>query len=75
LCELALARDDVDEAIKNGQQAAEVFRLLNSPRYEIQALTMLSDAYLARGDSDTAGALAEQTAALRIKLAGDAEFS
>jgi DNA-binding SARP family transcriptional activator len=74
LCELALAREGLDDAITHGQQAADVFRLMSSPLYEAQACTLLSLAHTARGNCDSASEFAEQAAALRIKLAGDAQL-
>jgi DNA-binding SARP family transcriptional activator/tetratricopeptide (TPR) repeat protein len=72
LGELALASGDPGQAVVLAEQAASASRDLGEPLEEVQALTLLSDAHAALGDSAAAGAASALAAALRANLPGDA---
>jgi DNA-binding SARP family transcriptional activator len=75
LSELALARGDPGGAIVLGQHATRIFRLMGAPLYEARALTLIGKAHAARGDGDASTAASAEAAALRAKLASDAQIS
>lgn len=72
LGELALASGDPGQAVVLAGQAAGGFRELGTPLEEARALTLLSDAHTALGDSAAAEAAFAQAAALRATLTGEA---
>jgi DNA-binding SARP family transcriptional activator/tetratricopeptide (TPR) repeat protein len=72
LGELALASGDPGQAVVLADQAAGASRDLGEPLEEVQALTLLSDAHAALGDSAAAGAASALAAALRANPPGDA---
>ena len=69
LSELALASGDPGQAVVLGQQASGIFRDMGAPLDEVRALTLLSDAHAALGDSAAAAAALADAAALRATLA------
>jgi DNA-binding SARP family transcriptional activator/predicted negative regulator of RcsB-dependent stress response len=73
LSELALIREDPRRAVALGERASGVFREIGAPLYDTQALTVLSSAHAALGDSDAAKAASEKAIALRAELIGDVE--
>jgi len=75
LSELALASDDSGEAILFGRRAAGAFREMRLPLYEAHALTLLSGAYAALGDTQAAATASADAAALRAQAAGHQDAS
>jgi DNA-binding SARP family transcriptional activator len=73
LSELALISEDPRRAVALGERASGLFREIGAPLYDTQALTVLSSAHAALGDSDAAKAAAEKASALRAELTGEAE--
>ena len=75
LSELALTSGDPGQAVALGQQASGIFRGMGAPLYEERALTLLSDAHAALGDSAAAAAASADAAALRATLADNARMT
>jgi hypothetical protein len=70
LSELALTSKDPRRAVVLGERASGVFREIGAPLYDMQALSLLSNAHAALGDSDAAKAASEKALALRAELTG-----
>ncbi len=75
LSELALTGGDPGQAVVLGQQASGIFLGMGAPLYEERALTLLSDAHAALGDSAAAAAASADAAALRATLADNARMT
>ena len=70
LSELALAQDDPAEATVFAQEAGKVFHDMGILMYQVQALTLLSEAHSRLGDVKAAKAASAEADALRAKLYG-----
>ena len=75
LSELALANGDPGQAVVLGRQASAVFRDMGALLYDVRALTLLSEAHAALGDTDAANAASAEAAALRATLADNARMA
>jgi hypothetical protein len=71
LSELALTTSDPAQALIFGQQAADVFRDMGALLDAARALTLLSAAHAALGDTDAADAASAEAAALIRKRAAE----
>jgi len=67
LSELALTSGDPREDVVFGRQASDAFREMGTPLLEAGALTLLSEAHTALGDSAAADVASAQAAVLRAK--------
>ncbi len=72
LSELALTSGDPGQAVVFGQRASEVFHSMGALLDDMRALTLLSEAYAALGDTDAATAASAEVAVLSGKLMADA---
>jgi DNA-binding SARP family transcriptional activator/tetratricopeptide (TPR) repeat protein len=70
LSELALAAGDPQQAVVLGKQASNGFRDIGAWLYDVRALTVLSDAHAALGDTAAAKAASDEARILRTKLVG-----
>ncbi len=75
LSELALAARDPGQAVVLGRQASGIFRDMGVLPHDVRALTLLSDAYAAQGDTAAGTAASAQAAQLRRKLAANVRMS
>jgi DNA-binding SARP family transcriptional activator len=71
LGQLALADGDPRQAVALGERAAATFQDIEAPFFESRALSMLSDARTALGETDAAATAAAAASALRSKLLQD----
>ncbi|HUB41691.1 MAG TPA: hypothetical protein VMA72_22830 [Streptosporangiaceae bacterium] len=65
LAELALTGGDPDKATMTGRQAVAKFQAVGARLHHTRALTLLSDAYAAEGDTAAARAASAEAATLR----------
>jgi len=75
LSELDLASGDPGQAVAFARRASEFFRSIGALIYDVRALTLLSEAYAALGETDAAVAASTEASALNMKLKGDAQVS
>jgi hypothetical protein len=72
LGDLALASGDPGQGVVLARQASAAFGDMRASLAEARALTLLSEAHAALGDSAAADTASAQAAALRAELASDA---
>jgi DNA-binding SARP family transcriptional activator len=75
LSELALASNDPHQADILAQRAADIFHAMETPLYEAQALTLVSDALSAAGNTEAAHEASALATALRAKLHDNKQVS